>query len=523
MRLRPGSLAWLAAHDLTLNWRRFVDTFARLSPPAMWGVAMGCAAALHLLAWPVVLWLLRSKGGIRGLDAAALAVAMVCVLAWMTAQALLAATRLLYERGSLDLLLASPLPVRRALAAQALAIAAGSFGSVGILLLPLVHMGALLDGCAWLSAYPVLAALALAGTGAGLAAAIGLFSLFGPRRARLVAQLAAAFIGGAFLLALQVAAMLPAGLRQAAAQWLAGSWLGAALDPAVVLALPVAAARGDPVSLVLLVGLAAGLLAAVVLLLGERFRRASLGAAGAGADTGPAWRRRRRGLRVASGLGQTLRRKEWRLLRRDHAVFAQLSLQIVYTLPLAVVLVRGAESMPLVLALAPTIVVIAAQVAASLAWVTVSGEDAPELIAAAPVRRAEVETAKLSAIALPIAAILALPLAGLAMLAPASAALVALFATAAGGSTALLNLWHPMPGNRRGMLRRHSQSKLMGLVEHLMAMLWAVAVVLALVGTVWSLLPAGLAALLLLSCTPARTGPTAAAVSGPGTRACASP
>jgi ABC-2 type transport system permease protein len=61
-----------------------------------------------------------------------------------------------------------------------------------------------------------------------------------------------------------------------------------------------------------------------------------------------------------------------------------------------------------------------------------------------------------------------------------------------------------MPGNRRGMLRRHSQSKLMALLEHLLAMLWAVAIVLAVVGTAWALLPIGLAVLLLASCTPAR-------------------
>ena len=110
-----------------------------------------------------------------------------------------------------------------------------------------------------------------------------------------------------------------------------------------------------------------------------------------------------------------------------------------------------------------------------------SGEDAPELIAAAPVLRERVELAKVTAIGLPVLVILALPLAGLALLSPFVALMVALFAAAASISTALLNLWHPMPGNRRGMLRRHSQSKIMALLEHLMAMLWAIAIVLAVV------------------------------------------
>ena len=38
MRLQPGSLPWLIAHDLTLNWRRFLEMFARLSPAATWAV-----------------------------------------------------------------------------------------------------------------------------------------------------------------------------------------------------------------------------------------------------------------------------------------------------------------------------------------------------------------------------------------------------------------------------------------------------------------------------------------------------
>src|SRR5207245_9347590 len=122
---------------------------------------------------------------------------------------------------------------------------------------------------------------------------------------------------------------------------------------------------------------------------------------------------------------------EWRLLRRDHGIFAQLSLQIIYTVPLAVVLMRGVENIPLALAVAPAIVVIAAQIAASLAWITVSGEDAPELIAAAPILREHVELAKITAIGLPVLMILALPVAGLALLSPYVAPMVALFAAAA--------------------------------------------------------------------------------------------
>ena len=497
MRLRSASLPWLVAHDLTLNWRRFLDMFGRLAPGATWAACLAGIVALHLLAWPIAVWLVRLKleSGPGGLPSAAIPI--VCVLAWMAAQGLLGTARVLQERGGMDLLLASPVPSRLVLASRLTSIAASSFGSVALLVLPVANMGAVLDGPAWLAVYPTLLALALIGTSGGVAVAIGLFLWCDPRRARPIAQLCAAFIGGAFLLALQIAAMLPAAKRSAIADTFADSPVVSLLQPAV------AAANGDLPALLGITTFATALFAAAIVSLSASFLRASLRTAGAPAGMGASRAGGRRFLQFGSGLAQTMRRKEWRLLCRDHSVFAQLALQIVYTVPLAVVLLRSVDNFPVAAALAPTIVVIAAQVAASLAWVTVSGEDAPELIASAPVRRAEVELAKLTAIGAPVLVILALPLAGLALLSPFVALLAALFAAAAGISTALLNLWHPQPGNRRGMLRRHSQSKLMALLEHLLALLWAVAIVVAIMGSAWAILPIALVALLLAACRPA--------------------
>ncbi len=202
-------------------------------------------------------------------------------------------------------------------------------------------------------------------------------------------------------------------------------------------------------------------------------------------------------IKFSSGVGRSLRLKEWRLLLRDPSVFTQLGLQIVYTIPIAVVLLNS-EMLPTALALAPAIVLMVAQVAASLAWITVSGEDAPELIQSAPVESAAVDRGKLSTIALPLFLVLALPLFGFALISVKWAIMAGVFAGAAGLSTALVNLWHPMPGNRRGMLRRHSQSKLIALVEHGLAVLWSFAVVFAMVGSVIALMPIALVGFVLI-------------------------
>jgi len=482
---RPGTFAWLVAHDLRLNWRRFVDVFGGATPSRAMLIAVAGALALHAVAWPLVPLL---SPHVQGSDTdpesrLAIGAILICIASWMTAHGLFAATRTLFDRGDLDLLYGSPLAPRRILAAKALAIALSSLGSVALLALPVANVGVVRLGSNWLAIYPALAGVALLATAVALGATVTLFRLFGPARARLYAHLAGALIGGAFVLGAQIAALLPDGLRIAMTAALTPSSEAAMGLTATLLWLPVDAALGEPTALLTLViaGVAAFAIAAMGL--GERFAEASLVASGSPQSARVTSSSRR--IHFQSGPWQALRRKEWRLLMRDPSLFSQLGLQIIYTIPLAVVLVRSG-SMPMTLALAPVIVVIAAQVAASLAWIAVSGEDAPELIASAPVQPRAVDLAKLSAVALPVIVVTGIPIAGLTLASPHAGALTLLFAMGASASTSLLNLWHPMPGNRRGMLRRHAQSKLMGLAEHVLAVLWAIATVLALLGaSIW--------------------------------------
>lgn len=484
MKFAPGKFPWLLAHDIRLNWRRFEGMFGTSAVGMKWSLLLLGAMLLHLAAWPLVQWL---SPLVHGADAATTPIAtfVMCMFAWMIAQSLFGISRVLFDRGDLDLLLGSPVATPRVFAAKAMAVAASTFGSIAVLLIPIANTGAMVDRSAWLGVYPVLVSSALIATSIAISVAIGLFFLVGPRRARVYTQMVGAGIGGIFVLGAQIAAMLPVAMREAMLVWFAGSTLLRGDGVGGWLRLPVDALRGDLAAMVLLLGIGGMLLGVAVLLLGDRFARASLAAAGAaieGASTANA------PIRFGGGLSRGLRRKEWRLLIRDSNLFAQIGLQIIYTVPIAVMLLRN-EHLPAVIALAPTIVVVAAQVAASLAWIVVSGEDAPELIASAPVASSEVDRAKLGAIALPVLVILALPLLGLAMMSWQAALITAVVAAGAVASTALLNLWHPMPGNRRGMLRRHAQSKLIGLVEHGIAVAWAVVVVLALLGSWTALVP----------------------------------
>ena len=509
MILVPGSFAALLALDLRLNWRSFSAMFGGSSANRSLAILVASAAILHLLAWPAVLWLAPYvHGSSRGLTP--LTAILGGTFTWMIAQSLFGTTRALYDRADLDLLLSTPLPAGRIIAAKAASIAASTFGSLAVFLLPVANTGALVDGITWLGIYPVLAALSLMATAIGLCISIALFRLVGPRRARLYAQVTGAGIGGAFVLGAQIIAILPAAARTAIQAWFDGHGRATCSNVCLLLTLPASSLRGDVSAMTVLSALGLAMFAIVVRLFGERFASAAVAAAGAPAPSGSSkadhWQARFR-----SGVGRNLRLKEWRLMVRDPSLFAQLGLQIIYTIPVAVVLLRS-NLMPTAFALVPTIVVIAAQVAGSIAWITVSGEDAPELIASAPVSLAAVDRAKLSAVVLPVLVIVGLPIVALATISLKSAAVAALFAAGGCVSTALLNFWHPMPGNRRGMLRRHQQSRLIGLVEHALAMLWAFAVVFALIDSALLFVPLAIVVTTLVFCRVKHTRRSAGGV-----------
>ena len=498
MRLPPGSFFWLVAHDLRLSARRFRGLFGTLHPATITLIIALALILFHLLAWPVAKWLgTVESGGKPGLlYYPALASAMIFVLPWLVSQALTGAIRALYTRGDLDLLLASPLSARSILAARALAIAIESVTSVAIFLLPIADMNVATGRWHWLALYPALFGCGLFATALGLGLAMGLFAIAGPRRTRLLAQIAATLIGASFVFALQALHVLPAAIRERIVARIDAAQPRGIFDHNGPFWLPVRAAIGQWPDLAIWLAVSTFAFVLAAALLAEGFARGVVRAAGS-ATVSPS-RSRRRKRRFRGGVGTILRVKEWRLLARDPWLVSQLFLQIVYTLPVSVVIWRsqGAGG-SIALSVAPAIVVIASQIAASLAWLTLSSEDAPEFLATAPLTRAAIERRKLEAIALPLAVFLAVPLAGLAWFSPSAALYALAFGTGAAVSTSLLNLWHPMPGRRSDMLRRHTQSKLVGLMEHVISLCWAVAMVLGILGSVLMFVPLSLSALVL--------------------------
>lgn len=484
---KPASTAWLLAHELRLAWRGFLAGRKGRGPGALiafvilgglivfGGVAMGLALRGQQV--PVV-----------PLAVVIVDLALAVILTLMLSSTLAASADALYERGDLDLLFSSPLAPRKVLFVRALGLAvnAGLWFMVPavLLLTPSIVLG----HPAWLGVFVVLAAAALAASGVGLLLAMALFAVIGPRRTRTVAQVMAALIGAAFFLASQYRNLMGQKASESLFARIATDAREGRIQPPPFADLPLRAALGEPIPLLILVVLGAGIFLFAAQTLGRRFADAA--AATQGAET-------RKGARgptraFAAGPFQATVRKELRLISRDAALLSQVLLRVLYMLPLALVMARGAAHMPVWALAGPAAAVtfLAGQVAGSLVWITVSAEDTPDLLAIAPAPMGVLRQAKLTAALLPVAVLLAIPIAVLAWYAPLAGLWTAIGAGLSAWTAGLIGVWYQKPGKRADFRRRRGGSVLATLAELFVATLIGVATALAVAGwLVWALPP----------------------------------
>jgi ABC-2 type transport system permease protein len=507
---RPGSTLWLLGCEMRLAWRNLWG--ARRLRVRIISMAVVGLVALSLGSM-LALALRGAEIPINRFSILAADVASLLVFTLMLSQTLAAATEALYTRGDLDLLFSAPIAPRKVLTARFASLAATAFSAFALLAAPLIGPAAIFGHWKWLAFFAVLAALAMAASGAGLALAVGLFRLIGARRTRTVAQLMAAAIGAAFFLVSQARTVL--GGRGATGIWMQVA--SAANDPKLTLPpgadWPLRAALGEPAALagVLVAGLAIFLGASAWL--ARRFAADS--SAAQGADTAAPRRRTRPPGAFTGGAFAATFVKELRLLWRDIALISQVLLRALYLIPVTFLAIHSAGShATLVLpGASAAIAFLAGQVGGSLTWITVSAEDAPELIAASPARFQTVRNAKLAAGLAPLAGLLVVPLGVFAFLAPIAGLAALLGAAASATAAGLINAWHPKPGKRSEFRRRRQGSVLIGFAGFFETALIGAATALAALASPLALGPAALALLLLgvLRRSPERIAETLAA------------
>ena len=492
--MASAGLRQLLEHDLRLMWRDIRGAFRMFGQRGFLALVVIIALVLHAAAVPAARGLAQSRTAEGSL---ALTAGVLFILLLMAAQALNGVTRALYGRGDLDLLFSSPISARRLLVVRALAIAVGSLASAGIFVAPIVNVALLSGDLQALALLPALLAGAVGAVALGLMIGVGLFALVGPRRARLAAQIVATFMGGGFMLALQFDRFVT---RAGAGE----SWVSGMVHFAKPLALPVRAAAGDLGPLAIWCLGCAVLFFVATLGLGPLFLRQAMAASTAeGARRAVPSRRRGRERAFDTDLVAVLRRKERRIILRDPWIVSQILLQLLYITPLFVVLWQGGSitGSP-VIALAPTIVVICFQLAASLTWLGLSGEDAPELLATAPVPLRVVRRAKVQAVA-GLTALVAGPLLlWLAILSPWAALGTLALGCFAGLCAMALNIWHERPTRRANFAARHRESKVLAIIEMTMSMLLGITAALAIAPSIWTLAPLGIIGLILMANRP---------------------
>ncbi len=468
---RAPGWRWLLAHELRVGWRG-------AGGKGIW--VLLAAIAIFWSFGHVAGWLLMRDPS-RLLAGAALVTAGIAtwfVMLLIVATAFALSIIALFERGDLDLLLSSPIAPRTVLAVRGMAVAVQSLGFFALFWIPFAN-GAIAHGHWRLAAtYPALAALGLGAVACAFASTLALVRAFGARRARTIAQIGGALLGAAIFLAMQAFNFLPRFTQLRIVAWSRGDAGQSLIGPESILWWPFRALMGDPLPFLAVMALGVGAFVAVVVRAERLFLDGTREAVAAPA------RRAVRAHAFRSGLSHVVIAKEMRLIARDPKLISGMLLQVLYLLPLFFLLLRKDSAHAL---LAPTIVLVASSLAGNLAFLTVSGEESPDLVGSAPVSRERILWLKVAAAMLMPLAICIPFIAYYATISLASSVAFAAGLTGALGSSAAVQVWTQKPGSARDLRKRAQSSKLVNMVEFFSAIGWAGACYLMLRGSWWSL------------------------------------
>jgi ABC-2 type transport system permease protein len=495
----PGSWIWLARHEGRLAARdlRYLMTGGgrwRLRNVVVTFALLGIG--LHLIAFGVVG---RHAGmtlevGTRGFTNITGSLLLTFFL--LLSQALEQVTRLFYGRGDLDLFRSSPAPLRRLFAIRVLAIAVSTTVMSLVVALPAVNMLALLGGIHWYTALAVAIAGALATAGIALVLAAILFDTLGPRRTRFASQVASAIVGSAFIIGVQAVAILSIGTLSPRDFFDSELVLSHMPPPDSALWIPARAVLGSGPDLAITIAAAVLMLIVPMILLSGRLGGYAIATAGVSHG----------GSRVKWGVHlfrtasprQLLQRKEWMLLFRDPWLASQSLMQLLYLIPAGLLLWQFyADSRGALIVLAPVLTMAAGQLSGGLAWLAVSGEDAPDLIATAPISPTHNLMAKVEAVLIAVFAVFAPFLIGVLTRSWIMALVIAAAIFLAAFSSTLIQIWFRSQARRRYFRRRQTSSRIATFAEAFSSVAWASTAAVAANQSWYALAPAMVAVLVL--------------------------
>jgi ABC-2 type transport system permease protein len=254
---------------------------------------------------------------------------------------------------------------------------------------------------------------------------------------------------------------------------------------------PARAALGSPLPLLALIGVAVAGAGGAARVAARRLADANPADAGPVRPAAAGAHRRR----FRAGSPRTLLVKELRLLWRDSELLSSIALQLAYMVPAFALIFSGGGVSPG--RLASACVLFSGLLASSLGWLTICGEDAPDLIASAPVAPAEVARMKiLAACTIPLAMVTIPVLITLFQDSRAGFAAIVLCPVAA-VTAALQQGWSGKPQRRKAFRFRQKGSLLLAVSEYVMAGAWSATTAALVSGSPWAAATAVVALLVL--------------------------
>ncbi|HEY1858244.1 hypothetical protein [Acidocella sp.] len=308
----------------------------------------------------------------------------------MFSRAMIAAIDVLYGRGDVDFLLASPIPPGRVLAVRIIGVGA-SVAAPWLLLGGVLANGLAVYGQYWaLSVYPMLLAEGLLVAALAFALVVMLVGTTGPAAARRAGHTLALLMGVViFALGQAPRFMGPALLTRF---WQAFTPSPGAHGPALIFA---RAMLGQTMPLALSLGLSLAIFGLVWVTLDRRFANGSISAAA----YRPAGATRRQGASFRAGPVSAVFMKNLRLLTRFPGVVSQTVYRSLTLVPVAMILAGRLRTSGGVEVAVPLLVFLSGQLGLFFISVLVGADDAPDLGASAPVARAFLRRAALGAAA----------------------------------------------------------------------------------------------------------------------------
>jgi ABC-2 type transport system permease protein len=443
-----GSIPWLFIHEVRITWRSM-----ELTPATRWG-----GIGLMLVYFGIGVYLALSLP--ETIETSPYFAVMIFIAAATTftfniSGSMRSAQHTLYEQGDLELLFTSPISPAKVIMAKLAGISISMVFWNALFLFPLLIPIAAINNPQLFGILAVVITISVLATSVGLWLTLWIVHFVGPRRARRVIQIIAAFIGAAIFVVSQLAPHLGSddqGRFQTLYLWCLSRGFGVN----GISGLPGRASFGDPLALIIMIGAAVMLFWFTAWSLQTQFLRVYQSAA----NKHVAKSAKNVDIRKSFGshAGFMIIRKEYLLLLREPSLIYNILLQLIFMTPLLVGFGQAANLLLLIPGAAFMSVFAAAKLVGDITGLAISSEDAPDLLKVSPLPQSWITRWKLYGVMMiSVPLTLVIPLL-MFVRSPTAAALTLVMTIIAGGLAAAIELRFSKPRTRHKFRRRGSGS-----------------------------------------------------------------